>query len=578
MKKIFLLSLVFLFSVKFSLASELDPLHPKRDVRSVWFTYQEVEKYKLYLPQMLMAFKSAGINTVYFHTRAFSDAHYQSSYDPWAKAFGSSYPGYDPLQLMIDESHKLGLELHAWINPLRSHSGARLVKTDGVNTHVSESHPDWIMSFPSYDQFIVNPGIPEAREYVVNVIKDIVSRYDVDGIVYDDYFYPYPEGGVYLMKNSTDQTAYDNDPRGITNRSDWRRDNTRLLIKETYEAIEANNIAQNKSVIFGVSPFGVYRRGAQPISNPYSLDGYNDIYIDPVKWLQEGIIDYLSPQLYWSHTSGQEYDILADWWDNKCGTYGRYHYPSMFTSLNNTLTVPVSESVKQINTNRLITNEHTFGQVFYSASSLLNKNSDAIIPTLLTDLYKYPSVPPAMTWINDVAPNSPTNVSFDGNTISWDAPTATSEGIVARKYIVYAFDQGDDMSVQKNNGTKLIGVTGETSFDVDAAYSGKVLAVSALDAVNNESELATEGSLGVENDIVLVNSVYPNPVSDNGLTIKLNETNVNIDIVSIEGRLVYSEEARSNNITIDTQNWNKGMYLVMISTGNQKQVVKVIKE
>ncbi|MCK5787490.1 MAG: family 10 glycosylhydrolase [Chlamydiia bacterium] len=565
---------------------EIDLTHPKRDVRAAWVTYMEIPGRSRSVQQWIWGLRDAGVNVVYFHARAFSDAFYNSNIEPWSDQFNGSQgsdPGFDPLQVALEEAHKFGMELHAWVNPFRSHSTSNLPLADN---HIYNKHPEWVMEFDvviggkNKKEYIINPGIQEARGYVIDVVKDIISRYDVDGIVYDDYFYPYPDDDGYVMNNTADQAAFEADPRGFTGRSDWRRDNTRKFIKATHDAVLTNNEDQGKQMVFGVSPFGVYKRGVHGISNNNTLDSYNDIYIDPVAWLQDGSIDYLAPQLYWEINSRQQYNILAKWWDNKLSEYGRYHFAGMNT-------VPVAkgkwsltEMSNQIKINRSSDNMSTFGQAFYNSSNVQPIEAD-VVNHLLSDVYKYPSVPPVMTWINDIAPNNVTNVSFDGNTVTWSEPVATDEGIVARKYIIYAFDESDNISVQKNNGTKIIGVTGETSFTVDAMYADKVLAISALDAVNNESLLATEdGALRIEDNeaVVLVNSVYPNPVSDNGLNIELIETDVKINVMSIEGRLVYSGVAHSKIFTVDTQSWNKGMYLVMISTGNQKQVIKVIKE
>ena len=578
-KTLLLIFITFQLSTYITAQVEVDPMHPKRDVRAVWVSYLEIPNRARSVQQWIWGLRDAGVNVVYFHARAFSDAFYNSNIEPWSDEFSGTQgddPGFDPLQVALEEAHKFGIELHAWVNPFRSHTSFRLPLADN---HVYKLHPEWVMEFPDHNEYIINPGIPEAREYVVDVVKDIIENYDIDGVVFDDYFYPYPDGG-YVMNNAADQDAFDRfNPSNMT-RSNWRRDNTRKFIKVSHDAISANNVAQGKHMTFGVSPFGIYKRGVHGITDNNTLDSYADIYIDPIAWLQDGSVDFLAPQLYWKINSYQEYDILASWWDDKLEQYGRYHFAGMNT-------VPVSdgswsatEMSNQIKINRGSENMSTIGQAFYTSSNVQPIEVD-VVNHLLSDVYKYPSVPPAMTWINSIAPNNVTDVSFDGSTVSWTSPVATDEGIVARKYIIYAFDESDDISVQKNNGTKIIGVTGMTSFAVDVIYADKVLAISALDAVNNESTLATvDGALRVwENEVVaLVNSVYPNPVNDNGLNIELNETDVNISVMSIEGRLVYSCVAHSKTFTVDTQSWNKGIYLVMISSANNQQVVKIIKE
>ena len=290
---------------------------PKREFRGSWiqcvngqFQGMGRDAMQATLTKHLNALQHCNVNAVFFQVRAEADALYQSQLEPWSRFLSGQQgvaplPYWDPLQWMIDECHRRGMELHAWINPYRA-------KTAGT-TELAANHP-YIKkpeNFFHYGKLILfNPGIPENRDYICEVVTDIVSRYDVDGLHIDDYFYPYPEAGVQIP----DQESFRQYGAGFASIQDWRRDNVSRLIKEIHETVKR----LKPWVKFGVSPFGIYHNqskaelttpdtgtnnkqtsGQLPGSNTRGLQNYDDLYADVLQWINQGWVDYNIPQLYW---------------------------------------------------------------------------------------------------------------------------------------------------------------------------------------------------------------------------------------------------------------------------------------
>ena len=256
-----------------------------------------VDKQKEDLIKLLDELKAININCVVFQIRTECDALYASNYDPWSYwltgAQGTApSPFFDPLEFAVEEAHKRGIELHAWFNPYRAE------KTVGAysisNQHVTKLHPDWVIQIGSFK--FLNPGLPEVMEYVTNVVTDVVKRYDVDGVHFDDYFYPYPPNNITNQDYATFQ-AY---PRGFSNIADWRRNNVNMLVKMVNDSIQVHK----SYVRFGISPFGIWKSGVP--SGIIGLSAYNDIYCDAVAWLQAriGRLHYAAVILAFRRKSG----------------------------------------------------------------------------------------------------------------------------------------------------------------------------------------------------------------------------------------------------------------------------------
>ncbi|WP_149093521.1 family 10 glycosylhydrolase [Paenibacillus terrae] len=268
------------------------------------------EKQKQEFTKMLDDLQGMGINAVFVQVRASGDALYPSNLVPWSKYLTNTQgknPGYDPLKFMISESHKRGMEFHAWFNPFRANSTGT---TSGLAAnHVANQHPDWIVKNGS--QLYINPGIPAARQHVIDAIMEVVDGYDIDGVHLDDYFYPY--SGTF-DDNATFK-AYN--ANKISDKGDWRRDNVNSFVRDLGKSIHASK----SKVQFGISPFGVWRNKSQDLTGSDTKAGvtaYDTTFADVRTWINKGWIDYVAPQIYWSigfPVAG--YDKLVAWWSNE---------------------------------------------------------------------------------------------------------------------------------------------------------------------------------------------------------------------------------------------------------------------
>ncbi len=300
----------------FAGCAHLPPPVPQQEFRGVWLTTVNnadwpsrpglsTEEQKEELIAILDCAAATHLNAVVMHIRPHGDAFYASDIEPWSDYITGELgkapqPFYDPLAFAVEEAHKRGLELHAWINPYRARPPLMVPLSSPRD--ISLTHPEWV--HPYGKMYWLDPGEPLVRLYIVNIIRDIVRRYDVDAIHFDDFFYPYPENGVDFPDDASYAKWNDGMPKDA-----WRRQNVDLLIEEVSRAIHE----EKPDVKFGVSPFGIWRPG-----NPRSVQGfdaYAKIYADSRQWLQRGWVDYLAPQLYWPTTAPkQPFKDLLRWW------------------------------------------------------------------------------------------------------------------------------------------------------------------------------------------------------------------------------------------------------------------------
>jgi len=317
-----------------------------------------------------------GMNAMIVQIRPCTDAFYPSQYEPWSAWLtgvqGSPpTPYYDPLQFMVEETHKRNMVFHAWINPYRAEFNLKDDLTSA--THITRLHPEWFITYGEKKYF--DPGNPAAREYVVDVVTDVVKRYEVDAIHFDDYFYPYPLEG----KKFPDDASYQLYGKGMK-KDDWRRSNTDSIIRQLWLAIKK----ENSQCIFGISPFGVWRNADKDAVNGSktngSLSNYDDLYADIVLWLKNGWIDYVAPQLYWEFSHRQApFGTLLNWWSKH--TYGKHCYIGlgMYKAGSNAAWRDKKLLPQQIEAIRNTPNIH--GMAFYSSKSLeknLNGWSDSL--------------------------------------------------------------------------------------------------------------------------------------------------------------------------------------------------------
>ena len=342
-----------------------------------------------------------GMNTIIVQIRPVADALYPSPYEPWSEYLTGKQgvapnPLYDPLEFMITETHKRGMEFHAWINPYRAVFN-NATSSIAAN-HITKTKPHWFVNYNN--QKIFNPGLPEVRDYVTKIVEDIVARYDIDGLHMDDYFYPYPD------KNNSefhDRKAYEKYGNNLS-KADWRRSNCDSIIKQIHEAI----IAIKSYVKFGISPFGVWRNSSKDSMGSNTKAGitnYDDLYADILLWLKEGWIDYVTPQLYWERSHKLcDYDTLLNWWNKY--TYGKHLYigHGIYRAGTTAAWKDKNELPEQIKHLREFST--TQGSVFFSSKNF-ETNPNGWCDSLRNNYYSFFALPPPMPWIDSIMPDKP---------------------------------------------------------------------------------------------------------------------------------------------------------------------------
>lgn len=328
-----------------------------------------------------------GINTIIVQIRPSSDAFYPSPYEPWSQWLTgiqgqAPQPFFDPLEFMITETHKRGMEFHAWINPFRAVQN--MEKSSIAEQHVTKKQPEWFIQYGN--KLFFDPGNKEARKYVVDVVKDIVKRYPVDAIHIDDYFYPYPLPGVKFHDEKT-YGLYGSNMK----LDDWRRSNVDSVISNLYSEIKKIN----STCQFGVSPFGVWRnsdrdpRGSKTQAGPTD---YDYLYADILLWLKKGWVDYIAPQLYWEMTSKHvPFDIVLDWWSKNTNGKKCYIGLGVYRAGCNKAWSDKNLLPKQIEKIRKTPNIQ--GMMFYSSRSL-EKNLNGWSDSLRLNYFKEPAMTP----------------------------------------------------------------------------------------------------------------------------------------------------------------------------------------
>ena len=383
----------------------------RREMRGVWIaTVANIDwptRTGLTAPQqqaelidLLDRAQAAGLNAVYFHIRPAGDAVYRSSLEPWAALLQGSQgtdPGYDPLEYAIIQAHQRGLELHAWINPFRAGNTRDSANLSAL--HLFKRRRDLTRVYGT--QLWQDPGEPGIHDHVMQVVSDIARRYDIDGIHADDYFYPYqqndasgrlidfPDSGSYARSGST------------LSRADWRRNNVDRFVERMYREIHLIK----PTIKIGISPFGIWRPGFPAGVN--GLDAFATIYADSRKWLQQGWVDYLAPQLYWSIAATQQsYPALLDWWFSQ-NTLGRHVWPGLATYRVADGTVSAFSSTEipnQITVTRA--RAAGTGYLLYNANTTLKRFDGAVAASLAT-LHADGALAPAARWLDAVAPPGP---------------------------------------------------------------------------------------------------------------------------------------------------------------------------
>jgi uncharacterized lipoprotein YddW (UPF0748 family) len=498
----FLLSLVVAFPL-------LSQTPPKREFRAAWIatvtnldwpnmnSSSAVQQADLIA--MIRDLHDLGMNAIVFQVRTECDALYASPYEPWSywltgQQGRAPSPFYDPLEVATTEAHRLGMEIHAWFNPYRAE---RVIGNYGLAAnHPAVSHPDWSITIGTYR--FLDPGKQAVREHVLRVVADVIRRYDIDGVHFDDYFYPYPENEMAPTKPANDvldDATFAAESRGIANKYNWRRDNVNLFFRQLRDSIQAIK----PYVRLGVSPFGIWKSGIP--SGTSGLDAYSTIYCDAMAWLNDASVDYLTPQLYWQIGGGQDYSKLMPWWADSVRADGRHFYPGHAPYRISSWSA--SEVPNQIRLDRAPNRAH--GGVFFRAGNGLLDNPKGFADTLRTDLYRTRALVPVMEWKDAVPPNEPLNLRYERlasagpAALQWDEPTESSDGETARRYVVYRFTSSVIVPGQLDDPTYILGSTDQKNFSPEVPPAGfdYYYAVTALDRNHNESGPTTTLLVGI---------------------------------------------------------------------------------
>jgi uncharacterized lipoprotein YddW (UPF0748 family) len=403
-----------------------------------------------------------GLNAIVFQVRPESDAFYASELEPWSRFLTGTLgqdPGYDPLAFLIEAAHARNIEVHAWLNPYRGLIN-RNVTTPTAN-HVATRFSEY--AYPWGESLLwMDPGAEVVRDHIVDVVTDIVRRYDVDGIHFDDYFYPWPSGGAEFPDGDL-YDAYVADG-GTMTLANWRRNNVDEMIRLVGEAV----VAEKPHVRFGVSPFGIYRTGEPPGISGTSQ--YDVLFSDPKKWLQERWVDYIAPQLYWPHGGSQDYATLLPWWTS-ISEDGHYIFAgNALYRLGETASWTVDEFRQQVQLGRDLRDQFSMGNIFYHVASIQN-DSSGVASMLRDEFYGAPALTPPVVATRDTAVSVPeVEVAGDVVTVSHVGDTPL------RAWVVYAQD-GQGWTLDR------IVPAGESSFSLPAG----TWAISAASRGNVES-------------------------------------------------------------------------------------------
>ncbi len=493
-------------------------------------------------------FEAWNMNAVIFQVRPLLDAYYPSEINPWSEFVSGAQgadPGYDPLARMIDATHERGMEYHAWLNPYRVTNtkmtsasiltalGLTAAQVTALSTpeyiaalnaagvladdNFAVQHPELVLSFD--EKLFLNPGRPEVRDYVTASVAEIVTNYDVDAIHFDDYFYPYRisvnGANVFFGDAGEDRATFEQYGLSagyadtVAGIEQWRRDNVTALITEVGDAITAHNDAAGTAVQFGVSPFGIWEHAANdpagshtPTSSSQSYS--SSIFADTRGWVQDELVDYLTPQIYWSFDqAAAPYGELAQWWSNTTVDSRTQIYTghALYKHVSNGGFDPAWMNPEEV-PNQILFNQTLDGidgSVLFSYNDMrptdLTTVSDALKPRnqakndaiarLTSGAFSYPTLVPAKPWLSDGAVTAPGRVTEDGSTLSW-APCGD-----ARFFAIYA-GSGTPEQIVRIPGTLIdrvwAGDDDAFEFEIPAdADPSATWVVTALDAAAVES-------------------------------------------------------------------------------------------
>lgn len=455
---------------------------PERELRAVWvatvgridYPVGNVESvHKEQYIEYLDLFEKYNLNTVIFQIRPCSDAFYDSPYEPWSQYItgqqGKS-PGYDMLGWLIEETHKRGMEFHAWLNPYRVSKSAGTWYSVGASTHPAKQHPEWTVTYNG--ELLYRPACEEVKQLLVNVIDDVITKYDVDGIHFDDYFYPYPTASE-RYNDDADYKAYGS---AYSNVGDFRRAQVDDVIKRVHDLI----VAKKPGVVFSIAPFGIWRNKASDAagSDSNGLQNYDDLYADVRKWCQEGWIDLIAPQLYNATSNiAMNYTKMLNWWSKNAfkaklaighGVY-RFGVEAEGASYQS-----ADELTRQLD--QLRATPEVIGSIHYNATAF--RTNKVGWGDRLRTYYRYKTLIPEMGLGSGAPQPVAVEPVADGRKITWTG----TEGM---RYAVYSVSPTSTSITEYN--AHLIAMVTEPEY---TATASGLYAISVVNNDNVESKLS----------------------------------------------------------------------------------------
>ncbi len=468
---------------------------PKREFRGVWVaTVQNIDwpskrglasdMQQQELLNILNEHQKSGINAIMLQIRPSADALYAKSREPWSMFLSGKQglvpqPFYDPLKFAIDEAHKRAMELHAWFNPYRATND--LIDSNISANHITRTHPEWFFTYGGKKYF--NPGLSEVRNYIISVIMDVVHHYDIDGVHFDDYFYPYPG-----KEKLPDTATYAQYGKGFDDINNWRRHNVDTLIRTLSDSIHS----AKKYVKFGISPFGIWRNLKDDPNGSQSngLSGYSALFADARNWTRSGWVDYINPQLYFPfYYPAAPYEKLLDWWSKNIFNKHLYIGQGVYRAMENR---EGWRDKKQLpnQVRELRKNPRVEGSIFFSSKSLTD-NLAGFQDSLRTEFYQYPALQPQMIWLGESAPMPPglhasylnhqVKLTWYYNKVHWP------KGVYG--YVIYRFNKGQkpDLNYPQNIIKISFDKTLRSYSDVTAtAGASYKYVITAIDRLKNE--------------------------------------------------------------------------------------------
>ena len=525
-----------------------------------------------------------GINSVFFQVRTECDALYESAIEPWSVYLTGQQgtapsPFFDPLEFAVDEAHARGLSLHAWLNPFRCER--EVGKYALAASHPLVENQDWGITLESSStsglyHTILNPGLEEVHDYVVSIVDDILRRYDVDGIHFDDYFYPYPP---YEMGTS-DLETFNANPRGFSNLDNWRRDNINRFVARINETVQD----VKPDAVFGISPFGIWQSGTP--AGTSGLSAVSALFADARAWLDAGSIDYIAPQLYWPFGGNQDFAALAEWWVSVSG--GRPVYPGLAAYRADPATASTvfasTEIPAQIRFGRQLAGMD--GHILFRAQNLRGTE----VADSIGALYSRPAIPTPMGHRDVFPPEAPESlqasvqilVGSNGSNVHLRWDPSIFGFVLARSFAVYRVEGevAPDPRTVTASSANLLGRAFSPDY-VDqppgpGPYHYVVTGLSGNSAESGESNMVTVEGLSVSTETLPqapALETYPNPFRDQLL---ISGPPGSLEIFDVLGRAVFRSETSGQTTWTPGAGLAAGLYLIRVSAESGRQMVRTV--